>query len=206
MLNFSHNSKIQKIKQNENLPETIYIYQIGKAPQMCQSVLLVKLCALLCSVAQSCPTLCDPMDYSPPVSSAHEIFLARILKCVAISYSRGSSQPRDWTHISTSPTLSWGFFTTVPPGKPRWSSREVHIILMGIENIAITCEEEFGNIYTNVYAFMYIEVDPAIPLLRLSPNDTLARTWTRSMHKTIYFNSMNNGKKLEATQLPISRD
>ena len=47
---------------------------------------------------------------------------------------------------------------------------------MGIENIAITCEEEFGNIYTNVYAFMYIEVDPAIPLLRLSPNDTLART------------------------------
>ena len=32
MLNFSHNSKIQKIKQNENLPETIYIYQIGKAP------------------------------------------------------------------------------------------------------------------------------------------------------------------------------
>ena len=77
---------------------------------------------------------------------------------------------------------------------------------MGIENIAITCEEEFGNIHTNVYAFMYIEVDPAIPLLRLSPNDTLARTWTRSMHKTIYFNSMNNGKKLEATQLPISRD
>ena len=161
---------------------------------------------MLGSVPQSCPTLCDPMDYSPPVSSAHEIFLARILKCVAISYSRGSSQPRDWTHSSTSPTLSWGFFTPAPPGKPRWSSREaLHIILMGIENIATTCEEEFGNIYTNLYAFMYIEFDPAIPLLRLSPNDILAKTWTRSMDKAIYFTSMNNGKKLEATQPPISR-
>lgn len=76
---------------------------------------------------------------------------------------------------------------------------------MGIENIATTCEEEFGNIYMNLYAFTYIEFDPAIPLLRLPPNDTLAKTWTRSMHKAIYINSMNNGKKLEATQLPISR-
>ena len=87
MLNFSHNSKIQKIKQNENLPETIYIYQIGKAPQMCQSVLLVKLCALLCSVAQSCPTLCDPMDCSPPGSSVHGILQSRILEWVAMPSS-----------------------------------------------------------------------------------------------------------------------
>ena len=51
-------------------------------------------------VAQSCPTHCDYMDYSPPSSSIHGIFQARILEWVAISYSRGSSQPRDWTHIS----------------------------------------------------------------------------------------------------------
>ena len=51
-------------------------------------------------VAQSCPTLCDPMGCSLPGSSIHRIFQARILEWVAISFSRGSSQPRDWTWIS----------------------------------------------------------------------------------------------------------
>ena len=40
-------------------------------------------------VAQSCPTLCDPMDCSLPDSSVHEIFQARVLEWVAISFSRG---------------------------------------------------------------------------------------------------------------------
>ena len=40
-------------------------------------------------------TLYDPMDYSPPESSAHVILQARILECIAISFSRGSSRPRD---------------------------------------------------------------------------------------------------------------
>ena len=53
-----------------------------------------------CSVAWPCPTLCDPGDYSPPGSSVHGVSQARILEWVAISYSRGSSQPRDQTHIS----------------------------------------------------------------------------------------------------------
>ena len=47
-----------------------------------------------------CLTLCDPMDYSPPGSSDHGISQARILEWVAISSSRGSSQPWDRTHIS----------------------------------------------------------------------------------------------------------
>ena len=46
-------------------------------------------------VAQSCPTLCDPLDCSLPGSSVHGIFQARILGWVAISFSRGSSQHRD---------------------------------------------------------------------------------------------------------------
>ena len=46
-------------------------------------------------VAQSCPTLCDPMDCSLPGSSVHGIFQARILEWVAISFSRRSSRPRD---------------------------------------------------------------------------------------------------------------
>ena len=43
------------------------------------------------------PTLCDPMDYSPPGSSVHGILQARILERVAVSFSRGSSRPRDWS-------------------------------------------------------------------------------------------------------------
>ena len=50
--------------------------------------------------AQLCLTLCDPMDCSPPGSSFHDILQARILEWVAIPFSRGSSQPRDWTQIS----------------------------------------------------------------------------------------------------------
>jgi len=66
-----------------------------------------------CSVAQLCPTLGDPRDCSPPASSLHGIFQARTLEWVAISFSRGSSPPRDWTCVSC---LAGRFFTTEPPG------------------------------------------------------------------------------------------
>ena len=46
---------------------------------------------------QSCPTLCNPMDYSPPGSSVHGILQARILGWATMPFSRGSSQPRDRT-------------------------------------------------------------------------------------------------------------
>ena len=46
-------------------------------------------------VAQSCLTLCDPIDCSLLGSSIHRIFQARVLEWAAISFSRGSSQPRD---------------------------------------------------------------------------------------------------------------
>ena len=51
-------------------------------------------------VAQSCPTLWDPMDCSLPGSSVHGIFQAIVLEWIAISFSRGSSQPRDRTQVS----------------------------------------------------------------------------------------------------------
>ena len=52
------------------------------------------------SVAQSCLTLCDPMDYSPPGFSVHGILQARIPEWVAILFYRGSSQPRNRTWVS----------------------------------------------------------------------------------------------------------
>ena len=54
----------------------------------------------LCMHTQSCLILCDPMDCSLPGSSVHKIIPARILEWVAISSSRGSSWPRDRTHVS----------------------------------------------------------------------------------------------------------
>ena len=51
-------------------------------------------------VAQSCLTLCDSMDCILPSSSVHGILQARILEWVAISFSRGSSQPKDQIQIS----------------------------------------------------------------------------------------------------------
>ena len=51
-------------------------------------------------VAQSCPTLCDPMDCSPPGSSVSGMLQARILEWVAMPSSRGSSQCRDQTWVS----------------------------------------------------------------------------------------------------------
>ena len=48
-------------------------------------------------VTRSCPTLCDPMDYSPPGSPVHRVLQGRILEWVTISFSTGSSHTRDWT-------------------------------------------------------------------------------------------------------------
>ena len=56
-------------------------------------------CVPACSVARLYLTLCDPMDCSPPGSSIHEILQARIPEWVAISSSRGSSWPSDWTWV-----------------------------------------------------------------------------------------------------------
>ena len=51
-------------------------------------------------ITQLCPTLCDPIFCSLPGSSIHGIFQARVLEWVAISFSRGSSQPRAQTQVS----------------------------------------------------------------------------------------------------------
>ena len=71
----------------------------------------------VCSVAQSCPALCDPADGSMPDSSEHRIFQAGILEWVAISFSRRSFQPRDRTCISWVSCTAGRFFTTEPSGK-----------------------------------------------------------------------------------------
>ena len=59
-----------------------------------------KLARIHAQLLRSCTSLCDPMDCSPLGSSVHGILQARMREWVAISFSRGSSQPRDRTHIT----------------------------------------------------------------------------------------------------------
>ena len=66
------------------------------------------LCWCTCACVLSCwveSNSCGPMDWSPPASSVHGIFQARILEWVAISSSRGSSWPRDQTRVSYVPCI-----------------------------------------------------------------------------------------------------
>ena len=62
--------------------------------------LFIPIMGAVCSVTQPCLTLWDPTDYSPPGSSVHGNIQARTLEWVAISFSKGSSWPRDWNHVS----------------------------------------------------------------------------------------------------------
>ena len=77
---------------------------------------------------QSCPALCGPIDRSLPGSSAHGISQARTLELVALSFSRGCSPPRDWTHIFWSASR---FFTAETPGKL--------FILIALPNFGFCC-------------------------------------------------------------------
>ena len=90
-----------------NLPESFMLESILnkrcthhlEEPGVCVCV-----CMCVCSVTQLCPTLCDPLDCSPPGPSVKRIFQARILVWDANSSSRGSSQFRDRTQVSF---ISW---------------------------------------------------------------------------------------------------
>ena len=75
---------------------------------------------------QSCPAVCDPMNYSLPGSSVHGILQARISEWVAMTSSRGSSRSKDPTHISYVSCIGrgrvgGGSLSLVPPGKPNFS-------------------------------------------------------------------------------------
>ena len=86
----------------------------------------------VCEVAQSCPTLWDPVDYSPPGSSVHGILQARRLEWVAISFFRGSSQPRDRTRVSCIAGRR-----NEPPGKP---SIRFSVYYIGSDGKESTCQ------------------------------------------------------------------
>ena len=96
-------------KENTYIYVCIYLNHFPAHMKLTQH----SVCMCVCLVAKSCLTLCDPMDYSLPDSSVLGISQTKRLEWVAISFSRGSAQPRNWTCISciavdSLPLSHWG--------------------------------------------------------------------------------------------------
>ena len=104
--------------------------ELVSEPSLCVCV-CVCVCVL---VAQSCPTLCDPMDSSLPDFSVHRILQARILEWIAIPFSRRTSQPRGQTLVSY---ITGIFFTIWATGKSYLFSRWPHILMAHLNKIGL---------------------------------------------------------------------
>ena len=131
-------------------------------------LILREKCVCVCVLGtQSCPTLCNPMDYSLPGSSVHGILQARILEWVAIFFSKGSSLPRDWTWVSC---IAGSFFiiwaTREVPGKSTEACKKCLADLKCISNLRLfTIKYAFsieylysvvGSLNFNLQVFVYL--------------------------------------------------
>ena len=82
------------------VPIHVFSYHLGQDASLLVIILNKDPLLHACLLTQVCPTLCKPMDCSPPGFCVSGTFQARLLEWVAISSSRGSSWPRDQTHVS----------------------------------------------------------------------------------------------------------
>ena len=82
--------------RNVNIKITLEV----QFPWFSEGVIVFQYMLAESEVIQSCPTLCAPVDYSLLDCSVHGILQARVLEWIAISFSRGSSRPRDRTRVS----------------------------------------------------------------------------------------------------------
>ena len=116
----------------------------------------------ICIYAQSCPTLCNSMDHSPPGSSVHGIFQARILEWGAIPLSRVSSRPRGWTHVFC---IAGRFFTTAPLSQTQKSSAGFHSLWHGVVFCCGCPSHSFGVFSNAVENYSGYELHKRFPQL-----------------------------------------
>ena len=129
---------------------------------------------------QSCPTLCNAMDHSPPGFSVHGILQTRIQEWVAIPSSRGSSQPRDRTHISQISCWQAGSLPLAPTGKPEFLYIPYKILLYSYPPIPMD-----SNLILSITQVKSIEVILDSSLSYLPPTQTINKfcsssLWNRS--------------------------
>ena len=99
----------------------------------------------VCLVTHSCLTLCDPLDCNPPGSSVHEIFQARILVWVAISFSRRSSQPRVEPVPPASHALQADSSPVEPSGKPLYYIHIYIYVAKSLRSCPTLCDPIDGS-------------------------------------------------------------
>ena len=117
----------------------------------------------MCLAAQSCLTLCDPIDYSPPDFSVHGISQARILEWVAILFSRGSSQPRDRTEVSC---IAGRFFIA-------WTTREAYALGISSEKTIIEKDSCTSVFIAALFTIARTHKQPRCP----PTNDWIKKMW-----------------------------
>ena len=121
---------------------SLYVY-LGLWWVSCRQGVCVCVCVCVCSVAQSHLTLCNPMDSSLPGSFVHRIIPARILEQVAISSSRGSSQPRDKTRISWSSCIGRILYHWVT-----WQGQDIYRSCFRIHSVSLCLLVGLFNLFT----------------------------------------------------------
>jgi len=129
----------KKKSKTQNLTEHQALCQCGKNEKKKTYLFCIRGVSVQVKVlvAQSCPTLCDPVDCSPPGSSVHGILQARILEWAAISFSRRPSRPRDRTQVSC---ITGGFFTS-------WACREAQNLWAYSKNlITLVASQEENSV------------------------------------------------------------
>ena len=137
-------------------------------------------------VAQSCPTLCNPKDCSPPGSSVHGILQARILEWVAIPFSRGSSSSRDWTQVSC---IAGRFFTIYTAVQILWA-RESKVLWVNFR-------VPFKSIFHHIFARENATKAASMMLLILNYQNfhllhmasLISRTWQEKAAWTMIYRS-----------------
>ena len=107
--------------------------KISNQPLHLYPLLHLYICLWVCAkLLQSCPTLCDPVDCSPPGSSVHRILRARILDWVDMPSSKKYSWPRNWNHISCR------VFTTEPLRKHLYIHIYAYIYISSVVQLCLT--------------------------------------------------------------------
>ena len=123
-------------------------------------------------ITQLRPTLCGPMDYSPPGSSVHGILQARTLERVAISSFRGFPWPRYWTQVSC---IAGTFFTV-------WLTREALVY-----NTSHTNNILKSNKQTKIFLFLsYFEKDSSY----ITTASRLASVWEDFLRTSLLLGSL----------------
>ena len=131
-----------------------------------------------CLVPKSCLTLCDPMDCSPPGFFVHGILQARTLEWVAISSSKGSSQPRDQSHVSCIPCIGrWILYL--------WATREAWITACLIISLFFKAEK-YSFVCRHYTVFNHSSVDGRLVCFELlmTLNNTAMNIQRRQWHPT----------------------